>query len=319
MYALQPSVPKDTVGDIDVWVCSEGDFNKVLALVDVPQATCKVFEDYLPNLSVVSVIIQECTVQIIMTQEKSILQLIKSFDMSYVQCGIYDGKVYQTKLCKQALASHTVSHILDSRSNRVHRYKKAVSKGFSVPLTMNRANEWNHSGLTMVSMEMDLVVLSKKEYIDVYFSPESDTLCPYSFDVIDVEWKRLYHQRGVTMGNFILGSKEHSFQRRYVSSRVTVQMFEAFDSIKFEHSPYIGRLILSQAPPIFDQLDQVRVYKTAFTELPDSFTGECVICYKLYNFDNKSDTIRAGVVKLLPLTWGSVTYSPDFSLSWLNP
>jgi hypothetical protein len=135
VYALNSFVPKETVGDIDVFVNTKIDFWKCVELIYEKFPDCKftIGSSHIVNhpTSIINVNIVETKsppIQLILREFVSPKKLLKNFDIDYVQCGIHNNKLLITKFCKE---SHKERKILRVRPNiKEERLIKATRKNF---------------------------------------------------------------------------------------------------------------------------------------------------------------------------------------------
>lgn len=137
VYATCDFVAKSSVGDIDLFVSSEEYALEALKyLIDrFPEYTLKTNCTELDEgVSIIAFHHNErIPIQIICKKFINPLDLIESFDIDYVQCGVNQDKFYQTTRCQ---TSHDTKYVRYSRGKcfRNGRFQKAILKGFSAPI-----------------------------------------------------------------------------------------------------------------------------------------------------------------------------------------
>ena len=138
IYALNDFVPKESVGDIDLFITSYSNFDKIADNifwtfgVERPMPVVRgkhaiVWTFVLPK--------NNPLIQVIMLngKYKDPMDVLNLFDIDAVQCGIYEDKLYQTKRCKE---SHDTRRVKEFRLNYglERRLFKMHNKGFNAPI-----------------------------------------------------------------------------------------------------------------------------------------------------------------------------------------
>jgi hypothetical protein len=134
VYALNSFVPKETVGDIDVFVNNKDDFRICRELIYENFPDCELISNYyqfgINSISIIDIIILENypPIQLILNKFVSHTELLEGFDMDYIQCGIHNNIIHKTKWC---IESHEKREILRVSSNiKEGRLIKATLKNF---------------------------------------------------------------------------------------------------------------------------------------------------------------------------------------------
>lgn len=180
VYSLNDFVPKDSVGDIDLFVNSK---DKMLESVDLihkkfPKCEFNVHDVYNIQgiISMVTIDIYENSshpIQVILYDFESIEDdLLDLFDIDYVQCGIHKNKVIITKRCEE---SHRERKILKISSNvKRHRLEKATLKNFQCIIFETIDNDYTILPTINISLEdflnLNLNFLRKNEYFERDYS-----------------------------------------------------------------------------------------------------------------------------------------------------
>ena len=92
--------------------------------------------------------------------------VIKEFDIDYVQCALHKGELYMTDMCKE---SHTRRRVLKFSNIKYPRLIKALNKGFQAPLFIETENarrvqpDEEFYRMNVISMEYDVLV-NRKSY-----------------------------------------------------------------------------------------------------------------------------------------------------------
>lgn len=144
-YALCDFVPAESVGDVDIFINSDEKLEQVLKLIEqyYPDATywiptnrnaCSNPYAY-ENAALTVKIGDNHPLQLIRYDYLNIVDLITYFDMDYIQCAYYDGKITTTSICDQAHKNKKIRYI--SPKLRFGRLLKAVKKGFNCPILCN--------------------------------------------------------------------------------------------------------------------------------------------------------------------------------------
>lgn len=318
VYALTDYVPVTSVGDIDVFVPSESVFNYCLKLLN---KKCAV-EDYLvynkDEISVATVVLRDyVNVQLIMAQADTMEQVLHSFDLDYVQCGIHCGKLYQTEACKQALAARTVSLIYDTRCN-LKRLQKAVKKGFSVPLVLKCMKDCNDKLPATQSMQWEAILTAKKQFTNFYLPDRQPLMHCYSSlkaDKVEQVEPAQPHPGLKKAASLVLlladGTRVH---RSCISSKVTIEHIAWFEAGKV-----VGKMYIKEKNDYpFKSLQAFRVLKGA---VPEDFKlapySQYVICYTVCYICNPTANWfpipYAYVCKILPAAgWRTVEFPEYF-------
>ena len=132
-YALNEFVPQESVGDIDIFVNSVENADKVrdIILEHCDNITLKTPRGR-PESNVISFVTDKFIIQIILTEIVNIHEVIDTFDLDYIQCGLFFNKLYITDRCKEAHKLRKVQYYNEAKFNNNHRLVKAAKKGFTV-------------------------------------------------------------------------------------------------------------------------------------------------------------------------------------------
>ena len=144
VYACNDFVPKSSVGDIDVFITRE---NFLIAIKEIhelfPEAMYQPHEESCRSTSILNIEIfeDEPNIQLIVIKKYHPMEIIQSFDLDYVQCGLHLNKIYQTKACEKSFESRIVQYSMGAC--KIHRLDKAKNKGF-IPIIIPNVGEDNN-------------------------------------------------------------------------------------------------------------------------------------------------------------------------------
>jgi hypothetical protein len=184
VYALNSFVPKETVGDIDVFVNKEDDIMNCIELIYEKFPECeKIVYDFgnlqNDNYSIANIkILENCPpIQIILKGFSSHMELLEGFDIDYVECGIHNNKLYITKDC---IKSHNERQILKVRTSiRYERLLKATRKGFKcIVFKRECANPCNKPDEVIKTIE-ELRNINWSFFNDVHYFDEEQQNSPF--------------------------------------------------------------------------------------------------------------------------------------------
>jgi len=167
VYLLNNYVPKTTVGDIDVFI---NDKNELIDSIKMLQSICpneckfNYFENYrtsgenemIYGISVVTAIIEneDVSFQFILQDYKDVLQVLESFDIDYVQCGLHENEIYTTDICKISHINRCINQFSELPLC-MNRLLKAHNKGFATPLFGNFVNRVQPCGFDLNSNDLN--------------------------------------------------------------------------------------------------------------------------------------------------------------------
>lgn len=183
VYGICDFVPRSSVGDIDIFVNTLGDFH---TCIDILRPYAIEYSSICKFLSVVEIKTATAIYQLIYKPhpEPYVMNLLESFDYDYVQCGYHKGKLYTTDRCKK---SHEAREILEFNSTRftVNRLKKAVIKGFKTPIIeKSRTEKVTSVNITYAKLRSAKIKPFNTYYSDrnnkIYYSMKSVELCSSS-------------------------------------------------------------------------------------------------------------------------------------------
>nr|QBK91705.1 MAG: tRNA nucleotidyltransferase/poly(A) polymerase [Pithovirus LCPAC304] len=226
VYALCDFVPLETVGDIDVFVATVEIGKQVLSYlceqypifhIETPdsQATSRIDEpDGKTTSPVVSFVVEGALpIQIIVRSFECPMDVLESFDLDYVQCGIAGGTLYQTSRCEMAHTTRKIRYFRDP-TFRGGRLEKAIQKGFSAPLFKPKG--WG--SVTYSPMEYDMLELRDFEISEYITWKRSD-------EWIDFQTLQLLRING-DMFEFECmdeASKKHTLSTKFATLRLTIE------------------------------------------------------------------------------------------------
>lgn len=144
VYALNEFVDKSSVSDIDVYLPTKSAFMEAVNVLVETGEQCSFNtmssvqyggepnpDEDNPDISILNVKINSINAiyQLIYFEFESAFDVIRSFDLDFVQVGWYQGKVFRTKAC---ITSHIAKQVLRGyHVPRKNRIDKAILKGFS--------------------------------------------------------------------------------------------------------------------------------------------------------------------------------------------
>ena len=177
VWLLNDFVPKNTVGDIDVFVNMEEEYTKLITLLktkynatlsSISQNSYGTFE----NCGVVSAkIFNRITIQLILLAYTDPMDVLQSFDLDYVQCALHNNTIYKTDACAE---SHLARAILCYKPPcKFTRFSKVLKKGFIAPYL----GDFSHAPSIPIADESNL------DYF-TYIKKQEMSLVPVSIPVI---------------------------------------------------------------------------------------------------------------------------------------
>lgn len=141
VFAMNNFVPKDSIGDVDIFLRTADDFQQALSLIrsNFPSAGLSIpCNSGYYGMSVLNIKISQDDIpfQLIYKKWSDPNDLISKFDLDYVQCGIFNCSIFRTEECRE---SHKERRVIRywGRDFRDCRSLKAIKKGFSCPLFLN--------------------------------------------------------------------------------------------------------------------------------------------------------------------------------------
>ena len=226
VYALCDFVPLETVGDIDVFVATVEIGKQVLSYlceqypifhIETPdsQTTSRMDEsDDKITSPVVSFVVEGALpIQIIVRPFGCPMDVLESFDLDYVQCGISGGTLYQTSRCEIAHTTRKIRYFRDPYF-RGGRLEKAIRKGFSCPLFKPKG--WG--SVEYSSIEYDMLELSDFEISEYVTWKRGE-------EWIDFQTLQLLRING-DMFEFECmdeASKKHTLSTKFATLRLTIE------------------------------------------------------------------------------------------------
>ena len=205
---LVPIDFSNKVHDIDVFVDTEEAFNQALKTLQHPCSIYHIFDRPLDEnlLSVVAVThpFFKIDIQVIMHCCETPIDVIKKFDLDYVQCAVHKGQLMVTPEF-QEMSENPRASVLKFNKGQIlkgYRLSKAIDKGFRAPLY---GKYMPHSGINQIEITETEALQAKKTYLNVY--------CPEirSHDMIDF-------QRLVVCGWNPTSKKSYPYPRWAVST-----------------------------------------------------------------------------------------------------
>lgn len=292
VYALMDTVKLRTVGDIDIFIKSEYDFNTLIRVLDSDNTVYESLTDALSTgISIINVKTSRAMlpVQLIYRKFDNPMEILNTFDLDYVQCGYYKGTLYQTDLCKKAHASCEISHLV-SLHIKGYRLIKAMNKGFRVPLLGTGTFEIPKHLTYSVNVE-DILNTNKQQaefYLDNINTPN---ICMDTNRMTVVQWKKTKQERFyanlITFGKFIINSDDAIIETENISCVVYVEDFVVFEQLNCR---YIGILRLKDIPEQISIIDKFKIEHNEKSISP----GKYVIVFSVYNniYNPKQNTYK---------------------------
>lgn len=265
VYALCDFVPKNSVGDVDVFFNSAENFMKAIDAIqensgpNPPIFSASKTGELNDYISVVNIKVDTFTVhiQLIYRKFSDAEDLISSFDYDYVQCAIHEGILYATKVCREA---HMQRKIMWIHKNQLEtqRSAKAIQKGFMCPLlggpifnSTNPNPRFNGIGLENVDRKnitlKNIKTMDCNAYFDTmkddgYLSHElsykCDELVPMSN--LTIIGFRSHHEttnNSEKYGKFVISMGGNKLtHRQYVSVEMNVISWDDVNNVTIEHS-----------------------------------------------------------------------------------
>ena len=133
------------------------------------------------------------------------MEIIEFFDFDYVQCAIYQNKVYTTERCKESHSQRKILKFCDTRF-REGRFDKAIRKGFHAPVINVSIKNSSENNLTYIIfeelMKSELHFFEGNEYFDI--SGRDRWYSTDSIELVRVEISKIkYRLEGFEVKNFI--------------------------------------------------------------------------------------------------------------------
>lgn len=146
VYALNSFVPAESVNDIDIflWDDSEKVHRLKKFIIDYYGVDSSGRDNIRATHEAMGNVVTlthrnraNIKIQLIFTEASSPMEILESFDFDYVQCGLHNGKLYQTDRCKK---SHKAQAVLTIRElmPKDGRCLNAIRKMFKCPLIGER-------------------------------------------------------------------------------------------------------------------------------------------------------------------------------------
>ncbi len=140
VYALNDFVPKQSVGDIDIFVFGENKkiFNKLSVIIRAATGCLfpKESEYYWKEANLMQVVTFENSrgkpIQLILSKMKDSQELVSNFTLDYVKCYFHKGMFGVTEDARQAHASRKITLPDNPQKDIEIRVQKAIKKGFEV-------------------------------------------------------------------------------------------------------------------------------------------------------------------------------------------
>lgn len=192
----------NNVGDIDIFVDTEEAFNRILKLLKPHGCKFSILnfeQDHLAkgiSVAIASVPYFKVDLQIILFNKVSpSVQhhglpkgLIHGFDMDFIQCSYFKGKLYTTKAFIEFLISGRSTKFNRAELPKGRRIYKAMLKGLSVPLYDNSGRSPKSALITY-----DELLIAPKKVLDTYMDAKtfarSIDMVHYS-DLVVKSWSR---------------------------------------------------------------------------------------------------------------------------------
>jgi hypothetical protein len=184
VYALNSFVPKESVGDIDVFVNKENDIMNCIELIYEKFPNCeKIVYNFETlqndNYSIVIIkILENCPpIQIILYKFISHIELLEGFDIDYVGCGIHNNKLYITKDC---IKSHNERKILKVRTSiKYERLLKATRKGFKCIIFKRERTKYYKNPIEVIKTIEELRNINWSFFSNVEYFDEEQQNAPF--------------------------------------------------------------------------------------------------------------------------------------------
>jgi hypothetical protein len=171
VYALNDFVPVSTVGDIDVFVPSVEIFEELQTVISNYFSATFTPMGFLnqSTYSIVNVKIEDISteIQLIYKPYKDPNEILDTFDLDYVQCGLFNGTIIETPRCQRSHRDRCINEFLGvNRIFRKRRINKALKKGFKCPLIEYDQFESENTELTKLdsNSKLQLVPLVTNNY-----------------------------------------------------------------------------------------------------------------------------------------------------------
>lgn len=290
VYALLPDVNIDTVGDIDVFVDTVEIFKELLDfLQELPIE--KKYYSYLddPNseISIVSIKLEDAKVpiQIIMSDKSDPMELINSFDLDYVECAFFQGKIYQTVNCQIAHQTRVVDKFRLLRSVRL---LKANKKGFKVPILMLEDDPKRIADEVNLDMLQQYRIVKMNTYI-----PEGQaTQSLRDLRIVGLQERTIekcitrgYQNKNINFYYFMTKClDEEIVLKRSITCKVNIKNIWKHGNIYINGS--VGTLILNEVPIALQGISTFKVLNEAVENIEDLSTiqGEYYITISIYSY-----------------------------------
>lgn len=255
VYALNSFVPKSSVGDIDVFVNNISDFItiaklfskfgiKAIQVCNLPyfNSTTTSDNDELADrgFSIFNfeLIGESISFQVIFQDFQTPFDVIKAFDIDYVQCALHQNQVYITNEAKQ---SHFEKRILKTFESccEIHRLCKAANKGFETPIFGHISGQSVSDHILKNPNYESFQVLNLKELLELPIVPLNfrPTESPISLENINVEkysFKRIHNYLHFYRFNLIFNGS--TMQQRVETFAITIHIKTFQEYIKPNNS-----------------------------------------------------------------------------------
>lgn len=242
VYALSdPStVSRESVGDLDFLIGKEDHqaFDRLLRIItehyggqctySVPttQLSCaERLSDVTISVANIQPLGAPIQFQLILTDAWFISEVLESFDLDYVQCGLYGGRVWTTPACDRALRDHRV-HEYHTAALRWHRLVKAARKGFPVKVCFD---EFRVGRLSLTEISLERLLQVKKAAVNIPGAPYATTDAEFEQRMLEIEPKI----RQAALGALVTTPPQHCLQTKITTTQ-HAPVFEP-ESAKDQH------------------------------------------------------------------------------------
>lgn len=170
------------------------------------------------KMSIVVAKIPECKISIQLVFQKYLtpVDVIKSFDLDYVQCAIYNNNSYRTDICRESHRSRTVIRGTEFPLG-FFRLEKAQKKGFKTPIFGNMRTYHQETELYSIPKLKQLEYLTKRD------QNIGDNFLLSEIIVSNFKYERCYRQKfygkvKVQIGNY--KSRVHFFTTKITVTKI---------------------------------------------------------------------------------------------------
>lgn len=252
-YALNKFVPEESVGDIDVFINSKEVFKQILNyLLELGSDQTNLFDirwgnndisiyAYEKEILTDSPIVSQLTIhnipgirkkiQLVCKPWKTPMKLLTSFDLDYIQCGYYKGKLYMTDQCKKAHKTGTVSYFNDMRL-KYERLTKAQNKGFKTFMLASskefkpNGDESNRKMIKIDPEDLKNQKIQIKE-TNYYFPTPTDSIYVDFNKLALVGWEPVreyqFSDSSNVYGQFIFSDGTNQIKKEIVGTEIEVE------------------------------------------------------------------------------------------------